>query len=231
MALLEKLIAVFNEGSLVILIPLVMVCFGIGILTVERMFYLFGSRGFLAIFFPPARREVSRRRSAVTDAFDAYISKPTVRARDQLLAACARHETPFTKFLVRVVRARPNPETYELRVHHAVLSEEVEIEKRMQVLSVLAKAAPLMGLMGTVTGMIQTFSAMMVASTSDPKALSSGISVALIATNVGLVVALPGVISMSTLSRRAQTLLEEIRLASMQLRNNMSEFFESEGLR
>jgi biopolymer transport protein ExbB len=58
----------------------------------------------------------------------------------------------------------------------------------------------------------------MVAATSDPRALSSGISIALIATEVGLVVALPGVLGMSWLSRRAQVLEEEIHLASLRLR-------------
>ena len=82
----------------------------------------------------------------------------------------------------------------------------------------LSKLAPLLGLMGTVTGMIQTFRVMMFATASDPRALSSGISIALIATEVGLAVSLPGVIGSSWLHRRAQTLLEEISLVSMRLR-------------
>jgi biopolymer transport protein ExbB len=88
----------------------------------------------------------------------------------------------------------------------------------MSLLSALARAAPLLGLMGTVVGMIATFSAMLTNATNDPKALSAGISTALTATNVGLVVSLPGVVCMSWLSRRGQVLQSEIRLASMQLR-------------
>jgi biopolymer transport protein ExbB len=76
--------------------------------------------------------------------------------------------------------------------------------------------------------MIATFSAMMSNASNDPKALSAGISIALTATNVGLVVSLPGVVSMGWLSKRGQTLQSEIRIASMQLRGSG---LESETLR
>ena len=116
--------------------------------------------------------------------------------------------------------AHTAPALKGLRLGEVALREEMRIVRGLSILSTLAKTAPLLGLFGTVTGMIQTFRVMMVASTSDPRALSSGISIALVATEVGLAVSLPGVIGSSWLHRRASVLLEEIRLLSMRLRGD-----------
>jgi len=77
---------------------------------------------------------------------------------------------------------------------------------------VLASAAPLFGLFGTVTGMISTFDVISLYGTGNPKAMASGISIALITTQAGLVVAVPGLIVGNLLKRRASVLQDRVKL-------------------
>ncbi|MEM7263977.1 MAG: MotA/TolQ/ExbB proton channel family protein [Planctomycetota bacterium] len=235
MELFERLIALLKEGTLPIMVPLVLTCLGIGILCANRVLYLYEPRSWITLVWPPARKKIGHDRDELQHAFDAYVEKPSSDHRVRLFEACSRYRTPYARFIERFLsrQDRPLSANYvSLEIEQCALEEDLSIERGMQLLSTLSKAAPLMGLMGTVTGMIATFAAMMVASTSDPKALSSGISIALIATNVGLVVSLPGVLSTGFLSRRGMVLQEEIRLASMRLRSmfhNHSEFTEPTG--
>ena len=74
----------------------------------------------------------------------------------------------------------------------------------------MSNIAPLLGLLGTVTGMISTFDIITEFGTGDPKLLSSGISIALVTTEVGLAVAIPGLIIGSLLDRRALHLRTEL---------------------
>lgn len=216
--IIERVTAFLQEGSLKVLLPLILVCFFMFTLSAERAVFLFGSA--LTFFWPPARRRMKEREADVTDALDQYLEAPSPASRAGLLRASSRLPTPYGRFFIRAFGGGklPKGRLRELQLSEAGLRGTLEIERGLGIVSSLAKSAPLLGLLGTVIGMIQTFRAMMVASTSDPRALSSGISIALIATEVGLIVALPGVISMSWLSRRAQTLQEEIHLASMRLK-------------
>lgn len=219
--LFERLIALLKQGTLPVMVPLVLVCLGIGVLTVNRVLYLYEPRAFFSWFVPGLRRRLKTARFGVQARLEEFIDRPTPENRRRALDACETYRTPYTRFVDRMLRSDfggPNGAALDLEIESAVLHEELDIERGMRLLSTFAKAAPLMGLMGTVTGMIATFAAMMVASTSDPRALSSGISIALTATNVGLVVSLPGVVSMGVLSRRGQSLLDRIRVVSMQIR-------------
>ncbi|MGE3165700.1 MAG: MotA/TolQ/ExbB proton channel family protein [Planctomycetota bacterium] len=221
MDLFAKLVSVLQQGTLPVMVPLVVICLGIGILIVDRVLYLYDPRLLWTWVFPPARRRLRAHRAQIGRALEAFVNEPTRHNQRRLLDDCRRYQTPYSRFLERAMLEDllgAQPETLDLFLERALLHEEQGIERGFQLLSTFARAAPLLGLLGTVSGMIQTFSAMMVSSTGDPKALSAGISVALIATNVGLMVGLPGVIGMGFLSRRGQTQQEEIRLASMRLR-------------
>ena len=90
-----------------------------------------------------------------------------------------------------------------------ILSERLlhvrpELEKFLPFLAITAAAAPLLGLLGTVTGMIKTFNLITVFGTGDAKSLSSGISEALVTTELGLVVAIPALILHGLLLRMAR---------------------------
>ncbi len=78
-------------------------------------------------------------------------------------------------------------------------------------IAILASVAPLLGLLGTVTGMITTFMVIATSGTGDAKALASGISEALITTQTGLVVAVPGLFLANFLRRRSNNLEDRIR--------------------
>jgi biopolymer transport protein ExbB len=87
------------------------------------------------------------------------------------------------------------------------------LKKSLAVIAVLAAVAPLMGLLGTVLGMIETFDVISLFGTGNAKAMAGGISVALVTTQTGLLVAIPGLLLSGLLSRRSSQL--EIRLEEM----------------
>jgi biopolymer transport protein ExbB len=91
-----------------------------------------------------------------------------------------------------------------------------QLRKKLAFIAVLAGVAPLLGLLGTVLGMIQTFEVIAIFGTSNAKAMAGGISVALVTTQSGLVVAIPGLLVSGFLTRRARRLesaLDEFSLA------------------
>ncbi|HHJ35896.1 MAG TPA: energy transducer TonB [Gammaproteobacteria bacterium] len=116
--------------------------------------------------------------------------------------------------VLAVYEANPdaNTETLELRLSEAVLKETTGLNRSLMFLKVIAVVAPLMGLLGTVTGMIVTFQAITLFGTGDPKLMAGGISQALVTTVLGLCVAIPTVFlhTMTVIrSKRIIQVLEE----------------------
>ncbi|PCJ86478.1 MAG: energy transducer TonB [Thiotrichaceae bacterium] len=116
--------------------------------------------------------------------------------------------------VLAIYEANPNAstETLELKLSEAVLKETMGLNRSLMLLKVIAVVAPLMGLLGTVTGMIVTFQAITLFGTGDPKLMAGGISQALVTTVLGLCVAIPTVF-LHTLtvirSKRITHVLEE----------------------
>lgn len=103
-------------------------------------------------------------------------------------------------------------EALELKLDDAILKELPKLERGLNTLKVLAAVAPMMGLLGTVTGMIQTFQSITLYGTGDPKLMAGGISQALVTTVLGLVAAIPLLLLHSFASgqaREVQNVLEE----------------------
>ena len=92
---------------------------------------------------------------------------------------------------------------------------------RLTVIGVLAAIAPLLGLLGTVTGMITTFDVLAVFGTGNTKAMASGISEALITTQTGLMIAIPGLYMKGFLDRRVRNLTKRISAAGLYLRRQL----------
>lgn len=88
-------------------------------------------------------------------------------------------------------------------------------------ITVLAAVAPLLGLLGTVLGMIETFGVIAVFGTGNARALAGGISVALITTQTGLLVAIPGLIMANRLGRRAEALRDGLDEAAAALARHL----------
>jgi biopolymer transport protein ExbB len=82
-------------------------------------------------------------------------------------------------------------ETLALKLDDAVLKEVPKLESGLNLVKVIAAVAPLLGLLGTVIGMIQTFQAITLFGTGDPQLMADGISVALVTTMLGLIAAIP----------------------------------------
>ncbi len=103
-------------------------------------------------------------------------------------------------------------ETLELKLGEAILHEVPKLNRRVMLLKIIYVVAPLLGLLGTVTGMIITFQAITLFGTGDPKLMAGGISQALVTTVLGLVVAIPTVLLHTLVASRArgiQQVLEE----------------------
>ena len=105
-----------------------------------------------------------------------------------------------------------NIDTLELKMDEAILRNTPPIERGIGTIKILATVAPLLGLLGTVTGMIATFQSITLFGTGDPKLMAGGISQALITTVLGLVCAIPLLLLhnvVSTKSRKIVQILEE----------------------
>ena len=101
-----------------------------------------------------------------------------------------------------------NSELLEARLDEAVLKELPAIERGQGIIKLLAGVAPLLGLLGTVTGMIATFQAITAFGSGDAKLMASGISQALITTVLGLVVAVPLLLLHSWVASRSRALVQ-----------------------
>ena len=102
---------------------------------------------------------------------------------------------------------RVDPETLQLRLHDQLARESARIRRFTIFLAIIAAVAPLMGLLGTVVGMINTFQAITLYGTGDPQTMAGGISQALITTVLGLVVAVPAVLLHAVVNARARSLV------------------------
>ncbi len=106
----------------------------------------------------------------------------------------------------------------ESALSEAILKETPRLERFLTALKVSASVAPLLGLLGTVTGMINTFQVITTHGTGDPRLMAGGISEAMVTTQAGLAVAIPAMMVAAFLGRRAQSLardMEEKGLALM----------------
>jgi len=110
----------------------------------------------------------------------------------------------------------------DARLDSSILAEcakriEPRLERSLATISVLAVIAPLLGLLGTVIGMIETFDVISIFGTGNAKAMAGGISVALITTQSGLLIAIPGLFLSGILRRRADSLSNQLREATSAL--------------
>ena len=106
-------------------------------------------------------------------------------------------------------------------MYERILSQVPALEKLLAPLAVCASAAPLLGLLGTVTGMIHTFKLITVFGTGDARMLSSGISEALITTEVGLMIAIPALLVHAYLSRRVRKTIAATQQAAIGFVNGL----------
>ncbi len=142
----------------------------------------------------------------------AYLVNVSVRIKRQLARVDNPNAgNPLGRVLLSVRGVSlDQEELLQLKLDEAVLTEVPALERGNGVIKLLAATSPLLGLLGTVTGMILTFQAISLFGTSDPKLMAGGISQALITTVLGLVVAIPLLFGHSIIAYMSRSIIQRL---------------------
>lgn len=140
------------------------------------------------------------------------LSRVSAAVRRQLdcLDEPAQLDNPLGRVLAAAERddSGDSVQEVESRLDEAILKEHPSLERGQSLIKLIAATAPLLGLLGTVTGMIDTFQSITIFGTGDPKLMASGISKALVTTMLGLIVAIPLLFLHSLLLSKSQALMQ-----------------------
>lgn len=129
---------------------------------------------------------------------------------------------PFGDLLSAAVKhSADSKELIEEVLYERMLNVQPKLEKMLPFIALTAGSAPLLGLLGTVTGMINTFKLITVFGTGDARALSSGISEALVTTEYGLYVAIPALLIHAVLNRKAKGIVGRMEQLSVGFINGL----------
>jgi biopolymer transport protein ExbB len=185
----------------VVMLPLLVISIIMWILIINRMFF----------FRRLNRKNMSRERAG------RYIQEGQIPDPRDYKGAIAMLVTEF--------QAR---RTGSVTIDRHILDETVmsvvsKLDDNLTIIGVLAKVSPLLGLLGTVTGMIATFDIISVFGAGNARAMAGGISEALITTQTGLIIAIPGLYAHNFLTRRAENLKRRVASVGMYLSRNLRE--------
>ncbi|MCC5867184.1 MAG: MotA/TolQ/ExbB proton channel family protein [Gammaproteobacteria bacterium] len=148
----------------------------------------------------------------------------------QLKSAEPSDDNPLGRVLkVYHNNKKVDTETLELKLGEAIIKETPRLQRFLLFLKIISVVAPLMGLLGTVTGMIQTFQAITLFGTGDPTLMAGGISQALVTTVLGLVVAIPIVLLHTVVSGRSKRIIHVLNEQSAGIVAEHSEREHSKG--
>jgi biopolymer transport protein ExbB len=128
-----------------------------------------------------------------------------------VVTACQAHPAPASRLLLLANEHLewPKPENVD-SIETAARHEVIRLERGIVVLEIIVGIAPLMGLVGTLHGLITLFSTLGTVGVNDNAALAKGISIALNTTLMGLIVAIPSLIAWSYYNKRVETLAVEM---------------------
>lgn len=139
---------------------------------------------------------------------------------EQALNYCQRQTGPFARLLAAIMtHAKAERDHLEDVISETLLHESAPLNRFGATILVIATISPLLGLLGTVTGMISTFDIITEFGTGDPKLLSGGISIALVTTQLGLIVAIPAVLVATMLNSWAETIKRELEETALKASN------------
>ena len=152
-----------------------------------------------------------RRRYIVPEVVEAVETLPAARDLGVTRAILARNPGPFA----RIVAAGLDHAGDDWQIIRDVLEESgrqeaVLITRRLGVLEVIAAVAPLLGLLGTVTGMIRVFGVVSTVGLGDPEHLSGGIAEAMVTTAAGLIIGIPSLVAYHWLQGRAEAIIFDL---------------------
>lgn len=160
----------------------------------------------------PSKKRIRKLFEAVADRDEAVVQ------------GCLRRiHGPVGKMLAAGVEHIHEPrELIEEVMYEKVLSTKLHLNRFLPFVSICAASAPLLGLLGTVTGIINTFKMITVFGASDVKQLSGGISEALITTEFGLIVAIPALLLHAFLSRKARGITSKMETTAIRFANQVA---------
>ena len=140
-----------------------------------------------------------------------FLSLASGKVKAQIRSETINENNPLGRVLaVHEANRGTDVETLELKIDEAILKEMPPLERFLTMIKLISAIAPLMGLLGTVTGMIETFQAMTLFGTGDPQVMAGGISAALMTTVLGICVALPMLFLHSLVNGMSQRIVHTI---------------------
>ena len=152
---------------------------------------------------------VRRNRVGMSQALEYMSHKKTGISKDTVLD----NSGPKSEALAYFLNHRHfDPETDRIMWEAAVQRQISPLNQHMSAILILAAVAPLLGLLGTVTGMVDTFRVIGMEGTGNPQALASGIEEALVTTQTGLLIAIPGLLVGQTLRKQIRNIQGDLMI-------------------
>ena len=151
-----------------------------------------------------------------TDTLNNLIEKGVEKTLDYLKAQKGSNARVLKSTVRNIERDREHIEDI---VSESIMHESTRLDKLSSIILVIATVAPLLGLLGTVTGMIATFDVITEFGTGDPKLLSGGISIALVTTELGLIVAIPLLLGGNLLNSWAESIKDNMEHSALHIVN------------
>ncbi|MCW8820977.1 MAG: MotA/TolQ/ExbB proton channel family protein [Sulfurovum sp.] len=186
--------------------------------TIGYIILILGAFGLLLLIFRILK--LLKAGSNVYEISDIVVKKVESGKGDEALDAIKEYEGSTARVIKSALRnITKNREHVEDIIMENILNESSQIDRFGNFVLVIAAVAPLMGLLGTVTGMIETFDVITEFGTGDPKLLSGGISAALVTTMLGLIVAIPLLLLGNLLSGWAQNIKDSMEQSALHIVN------------
>ncbi len=193
----------FDGGGWVMIPILLLACSGL-IIILEKIF----------VFM--------RRDQAAEKLADKVQSLAQAGRISEAIKLCKQNPGAVGRVLLAILECADGPrEEAESKAHEVMLHESSALEKRITTMNILAAASPLVGLLGTVTGMVRLFDVITVHGTGNPKLMAGGISEALIATKWGLGVAIPLLLSYNLLDNWSTRIIGNMEKYAARLVNTL----------
>lgn len=168
--------------------------------------------------------QVARVRVAGPADLKLILTSLSLGHREKALKHARSVTGPVGEMLGMAIHHSDEPKEYvEEVMYEQMLTTKPRLERFVPFLALSAAAAPLLGLLGTVTGMINTFNMITVFGTGDPKTLAGGISEALITTEYGLIVAIPSLLLHAVISRKVKGVLGSMEQTTVAFINGLPE--------
>ncbi|WP_157209812.1 MotA/TolQ/ExbB proton channel family protein [Marinimicrobium agarilyticum] len=134
-----------------------------------------------------------------------------------------KSDNPPYQRIVDIIASQPPSQGRDDSLFSHLAESRRQVEKYLGVIALTAAIAPLLGLLGTVSGMIKTFKMLTIFGSGDPAAVSGGISEALVTTELGLIVAIPALVVSALLSRKTKSYMHHLENTAIALNNHSSE--------